>query len=158
VVKINVLGLGNVLHTDEGFGVEAVKRLEAATGFDETVEFIDGGTQGIYLLDFVTSPDRLLIFDAVIPKESEVKVYLYGGDELPAFVQQKMSAHQTGLSDLLSLAKLRGETPEEIVLIGIPPQDLNMHVGLSPEVEAMMPEAVAMGEEVIQKWLAEEKA
>lgn len=155
-MRINVLGLGNILHTDEGFGVEAVKRMEASTDFDQQVEFIDGGTQGIYLLDYIKSPDRLLIFDAVIPLNNKLKVHVYNQEELPALMQQKISSHETGLGDLLSLAKLHEKMPEKIVLIGVPPQDLKMHIGLSSKIEALMPEALQIAEKTVREWLEEE--
>ncbi|NTV46630.1 MAG: hydrogenase maturation protease [Chlorobiales bacterium] len=151
--RINVLGLGNVIFSDEGFGVEAAKRLSETASFPPTVEIIDGGTQGIYLLDYVESPDCLLIFDAIIPLEYSLKVYTYRNDELPAFIHRKMSSHQMGLSELLSLAKLHDKFPKEVVLVGVPPQKLDMHIGLSEPVESLMEEALMTAKQIIKEWL-----
>ncbi|NTW50050.1 MAG: hydrogenase maturation protease [Chlorobiales bacterium] len=151
--RINVLGLGNVIFCDEGFGVEAVKRLEKAASFPPNVQFIDGGTQGIYLLDYIESPDCLLIFDAIIPLEYSLKVYTYRNDELPAFIHRKMSSHQMGLSELLSLAKLHDKFPKEVVLIGVPPQTLGTGIGLSEPVESLMEEALMTGKQIIKEWV-----
>ncbi|UCH09549.1 MAG: HyaD/HybD family hydrogenase maturation endopeptidase [Fidelibacterota bacterium] len=152
-MNITVLGLGNIMFADEGFGVEAVRRLESRGTISSKVELIDGGTQGIYLLNFVEAADYLLVYDAIIPTEQEVKVYTYRDDELPALVFRKMSAHQVGLSEILTLARLHGKMPDEVVLIGVPPQNLEMHIGLSASIEALMPEALEVGEQIISRWL-----
>jgi hydrogenase maturation protease len=151
--KINVVGLGNILFGDEGFGVEAMRALEASRSFPESVSFIDGGTQGIYLLDYFESCDALLVFDSIIPVEFEPKVYTYTREELPAFIHRKMSAHQMGLSELLGLAKLRGREPGEIVLIGAPPHDLDLGGGLSEQMVQHVAEASRKGREVVEAWL-----
>lgn len=152
-MKINILGLGNLVLSDEGFGVEAVRYLESRHKLPPNVNVIDGGTQGIYLLDYIESADRLMIFDAIIPRDYEFKVYLYKNEELPAFIHRKLSSHQIGLSELLSVARLKGRVPDEIALIGVPPKSLDMHVGLTEEVRKLVPEAVATGLKIVNEWL-----
>ena len=152
--KINVVGLGNILFGDEGFGVEAVRALEASGEYPESVNFIDGGTQGIYLLDYFESCDALLVFDSIIPKEFEQKVYIYRNEELPAFIHRKMSSHQMGLSELLSVAKLHDRVPGEVVLIGAPPLNLELGSGLCEGMQRHLMTAVEMGREVLAGWLA----
>ncbi|NTU58847.1 MAG: hydrogenase maturation protease [Chlorobiaceae bacterium] len=151
--KINVVGLGNILFGDEGFGVEAVRALEASGEYPESVNFIDGGTQGIYLLDYFESCDALLVFDSIIPKEFEQKVYIYRNEELPAFIHRKMSSHQMGLSELLCVAKLHGKVPGEIVLIGAPPLDLELGGGLTEVMKSHVDTAVGMARKVLDGWL-----
>ncbi|ACF13735.1 hydrogenase maturation protease [Chloroherpeton thalassium ATCC 35110] len=152
--KINVLGLGNIIFGDEGFGVEAVKALEKKRDWPAGVSFIDGGTQGIYLLDYIEAPDCLLIYDALIPVEYEFKVYTYFNDELPAFIYRKMSSHQAGLSELLSLARLHDKMPKQVAFVGIPPKSLEMGIGLSAEVKALMEAALSEGQSILDSWLA----
>jgi hydrogenase maturation protease len=151
--KINIVGLGNILFGDEGFGVEAVRALEAFGDWPETVQFVDGGTQGLYLLDYFESCDALMVFDSIIPAEFEPKVYCYRKEELPAFIHRKMSAHQMGLSELLAVARLHGREPGEIVLIGAPPHDLNLGNGLSEPMREHLARAVEIGGEVLREWL-----
>ena len=153
--KINVIGLGNILFGDEGFGVEAVKRLEKeCVGFPDTVQFIDGGTQGIYLLDYIESVGALLIYDAIIPLEFDRQVYIYRNDELPAFIHRKMSSHQMGLSELLSVARLHAKVPDDIVLIGVPPKNLELGSSISPVVEKLLGEAVDKGKQILTAFLS----
>jgi len=153
--KINVVGLGNILFGDEGFGVEAVRALEASGSWPENLQFVDGGTQGLYLLDYFESCDALMVFDSIIPVEFEPKVYCYRNNELPAFIHRKMSAHQMGLSELLAVAKLHGREPASIVLIGAPPHDLGLGNGLSEPMLRHLERAVEMGREVLAQWFDE---
>ncbi|MFQ6678427.1 MAG: HyaD/HybD family hydrogenase maturation endopeptidase [Fidelibacterota bacterium] len=153
--KINILGLGNTILGDEGFGVEAVRYLESRFQCPPDINIIDGGTQGLYLLDYIESADCLMIFDAVIPPSYEFKVYVYRNDDLPAFIHRKLSAHQMGLSELLSVAKLHDKVPHEVVLIGVPPKNLEMNIGLTDEVQNLIPDAVDRGVEIIKEWLDE---
>ncbi|MGC8773714.1 MAG: HyaD/HybD family hydrogenase maturation endopeptidase [Chlorobaculum sp.] len=151
--KINVVGLGNILFGDEGFGVEVVRALEASGDWPETVQFVDGGTQGLYLLDYFESCDALMVFDSIIPVEFEPKVYCYRKEELPAFIHRKMSAHQMGLSELLAVARLHGREPSEIVLIGAPPHDLGLGNPLSETMLRHLARAVETGRELLEEWL-----
>jgi hydrogenase maturation protease len=153
--KINVVGLGNILFGDEGFGVEAVRALEASGEYPESVSFIDGGTQGIYLLDYFESCDALLVFDSIIPREFKQKVYLYRNEELPAFIHRKMSSHQMGLSELLCVAKLHGRVPGDIVLIGAPPLNLELGSGLTDVMRNHVDTAVETARNVLEGWMVE---
>lgn len=151
--RINVLGLGNVLYGDEGFGVEAVKSFHASTDYPDIVQCIDGGTQGIYLLDYLESCDCLLVFDALIPLDYDSGVYVYRNEELPGFIHRKMSSHQMGFSELIGIARLHGRMPGEIALIGVPPRNLDLGIGLTPENAALLPEAVEKGKALVDAWL-----
>jgi hydrogenase maturation protease len=154
--RINIIGLGNVLHGDEGFGVTALDRFRDSSAFPDCVNWIDGGTQGIYLLDYIESCDAVMVFDALVPVEYDRGVYVYRNEELPAFIHRKMSSHQMGFSELLGLAQLRGKMPKELVLIGIPPRELELNIGLSHEVSLLLQEAVEQGRAIVDGWLAEE--
>ena len=153
--RINVIGLGNTMFRDEGFGVEVIRYLKEHFDFPESVHLIDGGTQGIYLLDYFESVEYLIIFDAIIPQNYDKQVYVYKNDELPSFIYRKMSSHQVGLSELVSLSRLHGKVPKDLILIGVPPVDLNMGIGLSEAVMSLVPKAAINGKAIISKWLIE---
>lgn len=153
--SINIIGLGNLLYGDEGFGVTAINTFQATTSFPASVHCIDGGTQGIYLLDYIESSDAVIVFDALIPLDYDRRLYVYRNEELPAFIHRKMSSHQMGFSELLGIARLHGKMPKEIVLIGIPPKELDLNIGLSPEVALLLPEAVDAAKAIVEGWLSE---
>ncbi len=135
--------------------MSAVNSLQESSTFPDTVHFIDGGTQGIYLLDFIESADAVIVFDALIPLNYDRRVYVYRNNELPDFIHRKMSSHQMGFSEMLGIAKLHGKMPKKIVMIGAPPKDLELNIGLSPELALLLPEAVEQARAIINTWLSE---
>ena len=149
-----VLGIGNVLWADDGFGIRAVEALHARYAFPDDVRLMDGGTQGIFLLPLVTSAARLLIFDAVDFGMEPASLRMVQGDEVPCFMgAKKVSMHQAGFQEVLSSATLSGSLPGELVLIGVQPETLNDYGGsLTAGVKARVGEAVELACEVLRGW------
>lgn len=139
-----VLGIGNLLWADEGFGVRCVEALSAAYGFGPNVALVDGGTQGLYLLDRVRAADVLVVFDAVDYGLPAGTLKCVEGDAVPRFMgAKKMSLHQTGFQEVLAAAALLGACPEHLLLIGVQPVALEDFGGsLTPPVKARIPSAI----------------
>jgi len=152
--NIVVLGIGNLLWADEGFGVRAVEALHARWQMPEHVALVDGGTQGMALLPLVESADRLLVLDAIDFGLPPGALHQVEGEQVPACWQaRKMSLHQAGFSDVLACAQLRGRYPREIVLIGVQPVELDDYGGsLRPAVKARLGEAVERACAVLRRW------
>lgn len=128
--SILVLGIGNLLWADEGFGVRAAEEFGRRYASDERVTVMDGGTQGLYLLPHVQAATHLLVFDAIDYglEPGTLKVVL--DSEVPAFMGvKKMSLHQTGFQDVLAAAQLTGQCPGRLVLIGVQPAVLDDYGG-----------------------------
>jgi len=145
-LRVLILGIGNLLWADEGFGVRAVEELAGRYRFGPHVRVLDGGTQGIYLVDQVRWADVLVVFDAVdygLPPGTLKRVE---GAEVPRFLgAKKMSLHQTGFQEVLALAELMGEYPEHLLLIGVQPVELEDFGGsLRPEVKARIWPAISL--------------
>lgn len=122
---IVVLGLGNILYGDEGFGVRAAERLHTRYSFPDRVEIVDAGTQGYPLLAFVERADRLLLLDAVDFGLEPGTLTQRDSSGIPAYLSaHKMSLHQNSFSEVLALAELTECLPGETRLIGLQPQDL----------------------------------
>jgi hydrogenase maturation protease len=90
--QITVLGIGNLLWADEGFGVRCVEALQQRYEFADNVALIDGGTQGLYLIQHVQQADYLLIFDAVDYNLAPGELKFIADDEVPKFLGIKNSA------------------------------------------------------------------
>ncbi|MDT7833628.1 HyaD/HybD family hydrogenase maturation endopeptidase [Aquabacterium sp. OR-4] len=155
--SIVVLGIGNVLWADEGFGVRAVEALDARWRFAPNVQLVDGGTQGLYLIQHVQAARRLLILDAIdygLPPGTLKRVE---NDEVPRFLgAKKMSLHQTGFQEVLALARLTGNYPDEVLLIGCQPEELDDYGGsLRPVVKAALDEALQQAVQRLREWGAE---
>lgn len=153
---ILVLGIGNLLWADEGFGVRALERLHAEWRFRPGVRLLDGGTQGLYLLPYVEGCRRLLILDAVDYGLAPGTLEVVKDDDVPAFMgAKKMSLHQTGFQEVLAVARLRGWVPQAITLIGCQPEVLDDYGGsLSESVRARIPAALGLALATLHDWMA----
>ncbi|MFE4111766.1 HyaD/HybD family hydrogenase maturation endopeptidase [Kosakonia sp. YIM B13611] len=142
-MSILVLGVGNILLTDEAIGVRVVEALEQRYRLPEHVEVLDGGTAGMELLEAMANRDHLIIADAVVSRKSEPgAVICLRDDEVPTLFSNKISPHQLGLSDVLSALRFTEEFPKKLTLIGIIPASLEPHIGMTPVVEASLDTAL----------------
>lgn len=154
---ILVLGIGNVLWADEGFGVRCVEYLHDTWELfedDDDVRVMDGGTQGLYLVPYVTECRQLLVFDAVDFAAEPASLHVVRGDEVPAVMgAHAMSLHQMGFQDVLAAATLLGRAPESITLVGVQPVELeNYGGGLTEPVGARLDDAIAIAIEELRAW------
>lgn len=148
-----VLGIGNLLWADEGFGVRAVEALNAAYAFPSDVLLLDGGTLGLNLLDYVESSRCVLVFDAIDFGLPPGSLELLRGADVPRWGARKLSPHQNGFNDILALAHLHGRTPEKIVAIGVQPVTLDDFGGsLTEPVRARIADAVELAANEIRSW------
>jgi hydrogenase maturation protease len=149
-----ILGIGNVLWADEGFGIRTIEALHQAYAFPDTVRVMDGGTQGIFLLPWVRNAKRLLIFDAVDFGLAPAALKVIRGDDVPRFMgAKKVSMHQAGFQEVLSSADLAGDLPEELVLIGVQPELLDDFGGsLRDSVKAQIDPAIQVALEILAEW------
>ncbi|MDY7559653.1 MULTISPECIES: HyaD/HybD family hydrogenase maturation endopeptidase [unclassified Pseudomonas] len=155
--RITVLGIGNLLWADEGFGVRCVEALQQRYEFADNVALIDGGTQGLYLIQHVQEADYLLIFDAVDYNLTPGELKFVTDDEVPKFLGiKKLSLHQTGFQEVLMLAQLTGHFPQRVLLIGCQPEHMMDYGGsLRPVVRAAMEGALTEAVRVLETWGAE---
>ena len=154
---ICVLGIGNVLWADEGFGVRCIEALQQRYEFAPHVQLIDGGTQGLYLVQHVQAATHLMIFDAVDYGLAPGTLHCVEDEEVPRFMgAKKMSLHQTGFQEVLALAQLTESYPRKVLLIGCQPEELEDYGGsLRPVVRAALEQAITQGIEVLTQWGAQ---
>ena len=148
---ITVLGVGNPIMADDGIGLVLLEALRDLRP-DPRVEYVDGATGGMELIPVVQDCDRLLILDAVAGPEPGHVLHLTG-DQLPRLLSSKLSPHQVGLLDVLSAVRLLGREPELIEVVGVTPENVELALGLSPVVQAAIPEAEQIAGEVLDSWL-----
>jgi hydrogenase maturation protease len=139
-----LLGVGNILWADEGFGVRCVEAFAERFDIPENVVVADGGTQGLYLVELLRAHNPVIIFDAVDFGDAPATMRLVENDDIPAFVgAHKMSLHQAGLQDVIACAKLLGGCADNMLLIGVQPVELEDYGGsLRPQVRSCIPQAL----------------
>lgn len=148
-----VLGLGNILYSDEGLGVHALKALtETLPPPTGPVEFCDGGVLGLNLLPLVESCSYLLVLDAVNAGRPPGSLIELHGEDISLYAGIKLSQHQITFQEILGLARFRDKLPPHLYLIGLQPADLSMGIGLSPIVAAALPRMLKGVTQVLQGW------
>ncbi|MEC7826062.1 MAG: HyaD/HybD family hydrogenase maturation endopeptidase [Pseudomonadota bacterium] len=152
--QVLILGIGNILWADEGFGVRCVETLNQDYVFPDNVKMVDGGTQGIYLVQHVQEADVLVVFDAIdygLPPGTLKKIY---NEDVPKFMGAKqMSLHQTGFQEVLAMAEFTGNYPADLLLVGCQPVELEDFGGsLRPEVKAQVKPAIDIALDYLAKF------
>lgn len=140
--RILVLGVGNILFTDEGIGVRCVETLQRDYAFSDNVTLLDGGTLGVKLMGPLMEADVAIVCDAVLGDGPPGSVYRLLGEDLRKSLAFRDSMHQTDLVDTLTMCELAGKRPAAVV-IGMEPADYqSMGVELSAVAQAAMPAMV----------------
>jgi len=151
VCDLLVLGLGNVLCTDDGAGVAAVHRLRERYDAPEGVLVLDGGTLGLSLLPYLRASRRAILVDAIGADAPPGTLVRLTGDDVGPAAATRLSVHQVGVADLLDGARLLGGYPEEICLVGVVPADTGLSVDCTPAVEARLDDLVRLTIEEAQR-------
>lgn len=149
--RILVLGVGNVLHCDDGLGVHAIDRLRHHPQVPRNTVLLDGGTFGIELLAYITGSSHLLVLDAVDVGARPGTLIRIEGPALWG-LGGAASVHQIGLADLLATLPLVSSALPQIVLIGAQPGSTDWEVSLSPEVQPQLDAVVDAAIEQLTLW------
>ena len=152
---LTVLGIGNTIMGDDGVGLAIFERLRELRP-DERLTYIAGGTSGMELIPDVQDASRLLILDGIAPSDARVpgEVLRIDGDQVPRLLASKLSPHQVGMLDVLAAARLLGTEPDEVVVVGVVPVDVDLRLGLSPEVADGVEPAAQLAASVVDEWLS----
>jgi hydrogenase maturation protease len=142
--KTVIIGVGNLLLKDEGVGVHAVRELRQKA-FPAGVEVLDGGVAGIGLLDFFPGAQKLVLIDAADMNLAPGTVVRFTPEEIRSRPGgPRFSAHDVGLLEVLELASALGQSPPEVVIIGVQPGEISWGTDLTPEVQGSLPRVVEM--------------
>jgi len=141
---IMVLGVGNLLFTDEGVGIHTVQTLLEQYEFSENVSIEDGGVLGINLLGIISEADDLIVVDAIRNGGAPGTLYRLEGDDIPKRILAKNSLHQVDLLEALTLCQALDKVPETVI-VGVEPEDIEtLSLELTPPVQDKMGDLIAM--------------
>ncbi len=140
-LSIGILGIGNLLARDEGFGVHFIKSFLKSYEIPANLNVLDGGTAGIMLAPFIESVKYLFVIDTVALDAEPGSIHCFTDDDVRSGkIAARMSPHQVGLLEILDICKLREKAPDKVEMITIVPEDLETGLGMSKKIEDKIPE------------------
>lgn len=149
---IAVIGIGNTLMTDEGVGVHIVNALIKNYRFSPEIELIDGGTAGMELLQFFQDNEKIIIIDAVNFDEEAGFIGSIENDDILQRLNNKLSMHHLGITDVLSSLQLTGGKANEIFLLGIQPKSLELGMELTDDIAQKTDKMIGIILQKLEEW------
>jgi len=142
--KVLILGIGNILHKDDGLGVFIVNEIEnSVKDIPEYVEIADGGVLGYDLLLLMSGRKKIIIVDALKAGDQPGSIYKFPAKHLTD-TNNKFSLHEMGVKKIIDMLALTGERPE-IEIVGLVPEDIqSLEIGISDSVKKAVPKAVEL--------------
>jgi hydrogenase maturation protease len=120
---VMIMGVGNILFSDEGFGIRVVEALQQRYDFPENVSVIDGGVLGINLMGIIAEADQLIVVDVIRNKGNPGDLYRIDGQAIPDRIRAKNSLHQIDFLEALTLCQALDKVPETVI-VGVEPRDI----------------------------------
>ncbi len=139
MTTLGVIGIGNPIRSDDGIGIELINRLKARQ-IPEGVELLDVGTSGMNILHHLKNFNKVMIIDAIRTDGEPGNCMFFTPDEIDKDGSIKTrSTHDANLLEALELSEMLGERPEEVIIMGIIPEDLTIGEGLSSKLKEKLP-------------------
>lgn len=149
---IVLLGVGNILLTDEGFGVHVVNQLREDYVFNPPITILDGGTMGMELLTYMRGMTKLLLVDAINGGDAPGTVYEFPHEEMNSYFTEAISVHEVGMQDILRIRTLQEDPLEDAVVIGVEPENLELGLDLSETTQVVVKEVKERILAVLASW------
>ncbi|QOP46792.1 HyaD/HybD family hydrogenase maturation endopeptidase [Sulfurimonas paralvinellae] len=129
--KTAVLGVGNILELDDGIAVYATKYLENNYSFKPSIDIINGGVEGINLLNLFMEYEHILILDAIEIDDKPGSIYHIPAHELTGYGLNSGGAHEIGVLQCFDILELMGKDIPQSSVVGIIPEKIDVFIGLS---------------------------
>ncbi len=143
--SVLVIGIGNTLLSDDGFGVHVVDALRASEVSGSSTRLLDGGTIGLSLLPDIEDADHLIVVDAAELNEQPGTLRVFAGEDMDAHLSRhKSTVHEVAMSDLLCAARLSGNSPLTRFLVAVQPSSTDWGLNPTAQVQAAVEAACAL--------------
>ncbi|NEX20432.1 hydrogenase maturation protease [Thiorhodococcus mannitoliphagus] len=149
-----ILGLGNILMTDEAVGAAVLKHLEADPSLPDDWLLLDGGTLSFTLAGPIGDAQRLIVVDAAAMGDAPGTVRIFEGEAMDRQLRtHAKSVHEVSLADLMDMVRLTDQLPAQRALIGIEPEQIGWGEELTPPVATAVPRASAEVHALYARWV-----
>jgi hydrogenase maturation protease len=129
--KLALLGVGNILEKDDGVAIYATKFLETNYCFEPCIDIINGGVEGINLLNMFMEYKHIIILDAIEIDDKSGSIYHIPAHELTGYGLNSGGVHEIGVLQCFDILELMGRDIPKSSVLGIIPDIINVEIGLS---------------------------
>ena len=129
-----IIGIGNILQKDDGLGVYAASYLYENYTFSQNIEIINGGVEGIHLLNVLEESTHVVVLDCLQLNDSPASIYAIPAKEISGYGLNNGGAHEIGILQCMDMMELQGKDIPEAIVIGIVPAEVTFEFGLSDEI------------------------
>ena len=135
VPRVSVIGLGNILLGDDGFGPCAVEMFRCKYECGPEVEILDLGTPGVDLAPYLYGRELVVLIDALDAAGPPGTLCICRWDAIaPSQVNLRLTGHDPGISEALTQLHMLDQAPHQLVVVGAVPKSCNFNDGISSEV------------------------
>jgi hydrogenase maturation protease len=139
-----ILGIGSILFSDDGFGIQVAQRIEKEYEFPDDVLVVDGGVLGINLLGVISKPKHLIVVDTMRNQGRPGDIYRIEGEAIPERIRAKNSLHQVDFLEALTLCQALDNVPRTVI-IGVEPEDIQtLSLVMTPTLQARVETVIGM--------------
>ena len=131
---MTIIGIGNVLQKDDGLGVYAASYLRQNYNFSEEVNIINGGVEGIHLLNVLEESNHVVVLDCLQLNDAPASIYAIPAKEISGYGLNNGGAHEIGILQCMDMMELQGKEIPKAIVIGIVPAEVTFEFGLSTEL------------------------
>lgn len=148
-IQVLVVGLGNELLTDDGVGVHVVRSLQETPPVDG-VEVLEVGTAILHAQHLIEQAAHVIAVDAVRAGDEPGAVYRFDVDQ--AHMNRPTTLHELGIVGVLKL--IPADRRPQVTILGIEPETIDYGMELSSAVQASVPRAAQIVQEMIMQLLS----
>ncbi len=150
IKNAGILGIGNLLLSDESFGIHVIEHLEKHYNFPDSVTLMDGGTAGIYMAPFLEDHDPIFVVDVVNLKDATPgSLYTFSAEDTKdGAIQTRMSPHQLGILEMLDICKFRGMEPGMVEFFCVIPKSMETGLEMS---DVVAPQVAKISEKLVER-------
>ncbi len=146
-----IIGIGNILEKDDGVGVYASTYLKRNFEFSPEIEIINGGVEGIHLLNRLEEHKEILLLDAIEIEDNPSSIYLIPAKELGDRGLNVGGAHEIGILESLSILELQDKPIPDVTLLGVVPEDVSFEIDLSETLKREFDRYIGVALEFLEK-------
>lgn len=150
--KVLVLGVGNILMADDGFGVRVIQEMEKMS-LPEGTHLLDGGTAGFDLLHPIQDAEKLIVVDSILAGAEPGEIFKFTPSDIKLKRRDKLSLHEVEVLEVIEMAVQLGYAPES-VFVAVQPKEMDISLDLSEEVKSKIPRVIELVMAEIESSLA----